>query len=405
MTTSQRVGIHAAFVVLASGVCSVADSSASAGEPYIPADNGQVLETLPRAVLAGRDEITRLRQQLSSDPDNAELAADVAQRYEQLGKRGGGPRYFGYARAAISPWWQAELPPTEVLRVRAKLKENNHDYRGALADIEALIAQSPEDPQAWVERVNLLRVQGQYDRAWQATEEFTEFAEGTAGVFSRAPLLAVTGNAAEAAARLDQAIPVTRDNLPDALPWMLTLRAEIARAMGNHKLAESHYQAAIEADPNYGAALRAYADFLLDRDQADRVLALIADDQGNDLLNDNGLLLAATLAAAQTDDPRAQEFQQELRDRFRETRLRGDLPHGRYESRFALQLESDSQRALKLALDNWDNQKEARDSRNVLEAALAAGRAEAAAPVVEFLEEAGTEDVDLQQFIDEVKSK
>lgn len=341
MTTLQRVGIHAAFVVLASGVCTFADSTALAGEPYIPADDGQVLETLPQEVLAGRDEVTRLRQKLSSDPGNAELAADVAQRYEQLGKRGGGPRYFGYAQAAISAWWQAESPPAEVLRVRAKLKENNHDYRGALADIEGLIAQSPEHPQAWVERVNLLRVQGEYDRAWQATKEFTEFAEGTAGVFSRAPLLAVTGSAAEAATRLDQAIPVTRDHLPDALPWMLTLRAEIARAMANDKLAESHFQAAVEADPNYGAAIRAYADFLLDRDQADRVLALIADDQGNDLLNDNGILLAATLAADQTDDLRAQEFQQELQDRFRETRLRGDRPHGRYESRFALHLEND----------------------------------------------------------------
>lgn len=374
-------------------------SAARGGEAYLP-DDDKVLETLPQTVLGQRDELTTLRAQLAADPQNAELAAQVARLYLKIGKRGGGPRYFGYARAALQPWWDAADAPSEVLGVRANLKETNHEFVAALQDVETLIERSPRDLQARIDQVNLLRVLGRYDQANTATHALSQFAEGAARVFCRAPLMAVQGGAEEAVSILDEAIPVTRENLPNVLPWMLTLRAEIARALGEDDIAEGYYRDCLRFDDGYSYCKRAYADFLLDRDRAGEVLTLLGDD-----LTDNGLLLAAAIAARRTgQETLAEDLKSQLADRFRETRLRGDLPHGRYEARFALELEDSPAQALDIALANWQVQKEMRDARNVLEAALAAGRPEAAAEVIQFLKTAGTEDVVLERLMNQLEA-
>ncbi|TWU00115.1 hypothetical protein Pla108_10590 [Botrimarina colliarenosi] len=370
---------------------------AMAGDPYLPEDD-EVLQTLPVAVLAGQSEVADLRRRLLKEPEDADLAAQVANAYVQLGKQGGGPRYYGYARAAIEPWWDESAPPAEILRVRAKLKETDHEYAAALEDIETLLQSRPRDSQAWIEAVNLHRVQGDYDAAWVACDQLSEFAEGVARVFCRVPLLAVTGGAEEAAGLIEQALPITKEKLPAVAPWLLTQQAETARALGRDDVAERAYREGLALDTNDGFLKRAYADFLLDRDRADEVAAMLGDD-----LSDNGYLLAAAIAARQTGDTaRAAELRRELADRFRETRLRGDLPHGRFEARFALELEDNPQRALELALANWDRQKEARDTRNVLEAALAAQQPVAAAEAIGFLKEAGTQDVALQRLVEQL---
>ena len=55
-------------------------------------------------------------------------------------------------------------------------------------------------------------------------------------------------------------------------------------------------------------------------------------------------------------------------------------------------------RALQLALDNWEQQKELRDARNVLEAAVQLGDAKPARRVIDFLTDHGTEDGTLQRL-------
>lgn len=366
--------------------------------PYRPQPD-EVLERLPTAILAGRSEVNRLRAQLNAAPGDASIAAVVAQGYIRLAKDGGGPRYYGYARAAIDSWWEEDDTPGEVLRVRAKLKETDHDYDGALTDLQELLKRNPRDSQAWIEVVNLHRVKGDYAAAWKACERLNEFSEGLANVFCRAPLLAVTGGADEASEIYDRAIPVTRENLPDALPWLLAVRAELAAAQGRDELAEESYREGLTTKPNDGYLKRSFADYLLDRDRADEVGPMLGED-----LTDTGCLLAAAIAAKRAGEVRARILTAELADRFRETRLRGDLPHGRFESRFALELEEDAPRALELAIENWAKQKELRDTRNLLEAALATGRTEAATAAIDFLKNANTEDVALNRLVKQLEA-
>ena len=80
--------------------------------------------------------------------------------------------------------------------------------------------------------------------------------------------------------------------------------------------------------------------------------------------------------------------------------------HGREETRFALTIENEPQRALELALENWSMQHEPWDARLVMEAALAAGKSEAAGPALAWIKATGFEDArlrDLAQRLERVQ--
>jgi len=109
----------------------------------------------------------------------------------------------------------------------------------------------------------------------------------------------------------------------------------------------------------------------------------------------DALLLRLALADQALQVPAFAADLQALQDRFAAARLRGDTVHRREEARFALALLGDPRRALQLARENWDVQREPWDARILLEAALASGDAAAARPAVEFLNGAGLEDVTL----------
>ncbi|WP_145057207.1 tetratricopeptide repeat protein [Adhaeretor mobilis] len=367
----------------------------------MPSDDNEVLETLPRSLLSGGDELTSMRQQLADDPKNLDLARTVASRYLQMGKQDGDPRFYGYARAALGPWWDAADAPADILKLRAKLKETDHDYDEALADLWQFVKQEPRDAQAWIEISNILRVQGKYDEALEARNKLSEFARSVEIMYSNVPLLAVTGNAEAALDLIQQKLPEARQRYPGTVPWMLTMRAEISRALGRDEQAEESYLEGLGDDPGPSYLMRAYTDFLLDRDRANEALELVRDHTA-----DTGSLLRAAIAAKQVGDEKlADEYQSQLENRFQEIRLRGSEPHGRFESRYALELENVPLLALELAQKNWQKQKEARDTRNLLEAAIAAKRPDAAKPVIEFLEKYGTQDVQFDKLLNQIEGK
>ncbi len=372
--------------------------SAWADEPYVPANDDEVLEVLPRSLLVSRDELNGLRQQLIESPENSMLAAQIAGRYLQIGSASGDPRFYGYARAAIQPWWDSPKAPPAILKRRAKLKEKDHQYDAALADLERLLNHRPRDVQAWIERANIYRVQGKYAEAQQACESLREFAGDIPNIVCSVPLKAVTGAAEEAYASLEQTAPEIESKTPGVMQWVFTVQAEVAEALGRNEQAEQHYQDGLRNDPENIHLKRSFADFLLDRERPDQALELLRE-----YTNDNGVLLRAAIAARRTgDDTLAAQWRRELERRFDEIRLRGGQPHGRFESRFALEVHDDPEGSLVTALANWQKQKEVRDTRNVLEAAVAAGDFEAAKPVIDFLKRHGTEHVVLRKLVQQL---
>ena len=126
------------------------------------------------------------------------------------------------------------------------------------------------------------------------------------------------------------------------------------------------------------------------------------------LLKDRGradvLMLRLALAAKAANDPRAVPWAEDLSARFDAARARGDRTHEKEESRFALALRGDAPRALKLALANYELQREPADARVLLEAALAARSRVAAASVLQWLDANKVESVALRALAERVKA-
>ena len=93
----------------------------------------------------------------------------------------------------------------------------------------------------------------------------------------------------------------------------------------------------------------------------------------------------------------------ELQARFDAARARGDTSHRKEESRFALALQGQADRALTLAHANYEQQREVADARILLEAALAARQRSAAQPVLQWMHDTGIESPALRSLAAQVR--
>ncbi|MDZ7592647.1 MAG: hypothetical protein U5L05_18635 [Rubrivivax sp.] len=367
--------------------------------PTTPTDDAQVVERVPaRASDPRAKELHALRQQLRRNPQDLDLAVRFAQRcYDEVAAQGD-PRYIGYAQAALQPWLGLADPPPAVRVLRAVLLQFDHRFEPALQDLEAVLRADPGHVEAGAWRTAILMVRGDYAGARESCRQLTAYATPLGAAACLAQVDAATGRATQAATALRTAVLANpQASAPERL-WSLTRLAETEERRGEFLAAEAAFRAALALDLPDVYVQAAYADFLLDRGRPAEVLSLLQDRGRADVL-----LLRLALAAGATGDPRAAGFAQELQARFDAARRRGDTSHRKEESRFALALQGDVARALALARENWAEQREAADARILLEAALAARDAAAAAPVLRWLAESGFESVALQSLAARVR--
>jgi hypothetical protein len=137
---------------------------------------------------------------------------------------------------------------------------------------------------------------------------------------------------------------------------------------------------------------------LLDRGRPAEVLSLLQGQGRADVL-----LLRQALAAQASQHASAQALAGELAARFDAARQRGDTSHRKEEARFLLDLRGDVPGALKLARENWAEQREPADARTLLQAAWAARDRSAAEPVLQWLASSGIESVALRSLAAQVQ--
>jgi Tfp pilus assembly protein PilF len=360
--------------------------------PYKPQSDQQVLVRLPSASGDPRDrQLAALRKQLSREPRRVDLALAVADANLTRLMAEGDPRYAGHAQAAIAPWWTDPGPPPEVRVRRAVLRQFQHDFDGALSDLEAVVGKDPDNAQAWAWIAAISMVQAHYDRAHEACEQAAPNLSDLHGRACLATVAAATGQARRAAVEFEQALAAAPDASPELRLWTLTRLAETLERVEDPAAAERVYRAALALGLEDSYLLAAYADFLLDRGRPAEVITLLKDRERNDLH-----LLRLALAGKAVHHPQQAAWQAALAARFDAARQRGDTAHQKEEARFALELLGDAPRALALARANYQVQREAADARVLLQAALAARQKAAAAPVLAWLRTSHFESPPLQ---------
>ncbi len=358
--------------------------------PRLPSADAEVLETLPlRAGDASARELARLRAAVARNATDAAAATDLAERYFDLAMARGDPRYVGYAEAVVN---RSAAPLSASLRVvRGQLRQYRHHFDAALADFAAALALDPDLASAHAWRGAIFLVQARYDAARAECAALQQL--GRRALFGACLGLtqAYTGELEAAQASLRQALAVTDD--PDSRLWLSTRLGEVAAWRGQDVQAERHYRDALSLGLDDGYLLAAWSDFLLDAGRPGEVVRQLSSWEASD-----PLLLRLTEAETALKLPGAARHVQVLDDRFAAAKLRGDTTHRAEEARYQLILRGDARAAVRLASENYAVQREPRDARILLEAAIAARDPAAAEPARAWLRSSGFEDARLRRL-------
>ncbi len=366
--------------------------------PFTPARDDEVVEVLP---LAAGDpdarELHALERAVKAQPTELAARIALAQKCIELYRRQADPRYLGRAEAALGAAFGEASPPRRVRLLRAIVRQSNHDFTGAMADLDVLVREAPDDPEPWLVRAVVLGVLGRYSEAERDCARTRVLAGALPGAVCLATPLGMTGRAAEARRALTGVLGGNRRLAASERAWALSVLAELERSLGLTVDASRHFEEALRLVPGDPYTLAAKADLLLDLGLPERVVELLGRFERVD-----ALLLRLAIAERRLHAPSAEEHANELGARFEAARLRGDVTHRREEARYALEVINDPARALELARANWGVQRETADARVLLEAAVAAGQPRAAQPALDFVERAGSEDVTLRALMQRV---
>ncbi len=361
--------------------------------PFVPDHDEQVLERLPAAANPVNHELRALRNRLNANPGQLDIAVKLAKRYIELGKAEADPRFYGYAQGVLKPWWDILEPSSEVLLLRALILQNRHDFDSALHDLATLLHQEPTNAQAWLTQAVILQVRARYDDAQRSCIPLMELDTPLAASTCLANIGSLTGHAAKSYDFLREALKATQVTSTDQRLWSLTVLAEIAFRIGRYEETDQFFSEALKFRRQDIYLLNAYADFLLDQKRPEEVIAMLSEKTRID-----SLLLRVALAKQQLGDDDLPNIVTQLKARFAASRLRGENLHQGDEARFTLSLLKQPQQALQLAQANWVSQREPKDARILLEAAIAAHNPAAAQSVIELLNTTGLESMQLRQL-------
>ena len=354
----------------------------------VPASDAEVLEKL---AFKPSDPVARalgqLRKTLQQNPNNREVAVELANRYYEMVGEEGDPRYLGYAEAALAPWWQLAQPPTDVQLIRARLRQFTHDFPGALRDLESILQREPSYTSARALRAIIYIVQARYPLARTDCELLLPISSHLVGLGCMAMIDGLTGKASAALSRLTAAYELHPPASNDEKMWVLLRLTELAQRRGQNDVAERRFKQALALGMNDTFLLAAYADLLLDLRRPAEVVLLLKDK-----IRSDSLLLRLVMAQRSLNLPTAAELEAALGARYAAAQLRGDTVHQQEEARFMLHVKGNPQRALWLSQQNWLVQREPRDARIFLEAAIATKDFTAAQPVMQWLAESQIED-------------
>ena len=384
-----KAALGLSMLAACAALVATARRSDGAARVFAPTRDDEVLERLPARTEGHRArELRALRAALAKSPRDVELAVRVARLAIELSRARADPRYMGYAEAALAPLFrEGAAPPTAALTLRATLRQSQHDFPGALADLDQVVARDPDDAQAWLTRAVVLTVLARYPEAGAACARLERLAPPVVVAVCRETLASLTGQAAAAYARLSRAAEDARLVTPEEGAWVASTLGELAARAGDVGAARRHLERALELSPDDPYVLAALADLELDAGRPAEVVRRLAGKEDNDLL-----LLRLAIAEAGVRAPGAEAHAALLGQRFHASRLRGDVVHRREEARYLVALGDEPARALELARANWEVQREVPDARVLMEAALAARARDAARPALTWLAESGCED-------------
>lgn len=346
----------------------------------------QVLTVLPRSAA----EVLR-------ETDSPEETGDRLQMLITQARASGDPRYLGYAQTLVNRWPEDQL--TDRLRVlRATLRQSLHQFDSARSDLEPVISSSSNTQQRIQARLtlaNLELVQGRYKEAEQHCRALQSAYPGLIAQSCLASVQARTAGPETAYRDLASQVAESINRQPadsTSRLWAESTLGDIAAQAGLPE-AKVHWQKVVKTTPDDLYARAQLADWHLEKDHFEQVLTLT---RGFDAVDTLAVIRA--IAMKRMGHPNSIELNNRLRQRFEEASWRGALLHARDVARFQLDVENQTEEALRLATENWESQREPLDTRLLLRSALAADNKVQYQRVRDWLKEQGQSDARYPEF-------
>jgi Tfp pilus assembly protein PilF len=361
--------------------------------PYLPRSPDVVLEQVPSMTDPRVRAFGATRARLHADPHNMDLAVQLANAYIDYGRSTGDARYIGRGMAVVAPWLQSSPVPIPALLVRATVLQNRHLFQQSRSQLTALLRRSPRNLQAWLTLATVEMVQADYAAANDACVQVAQIGGDFMGMLCTAQLRSLTGHAQQAYALLRMIEYPGPIAPPTIKSYVEGLLADTAERLGKNAEADRHFQAALQWTPGDNFLLADYADFLLDQHEPAAVKRLLTGYEASDTS-----LLRIVFAECTLNDARASRDVAEMQARFASMDQRGSRLYDREHAEFVLYAQHDPARALALAVQNWTVQRSPQDMRILLQAALAAGKPEAAQPVLATLSRSHLQDAQIARL-------
>ena len=369
--------------------------------PRLPDRDDAILERLPtRANDPVAREVRELRSRLTANPKSLDLALQLARKYFDLAGAEGDPRYVGYAEAIIRPWKNGSAADARVLLMSALIRQYRHEFAPAMQELDEVIRLEPSNTEAILWQFALNLVQADYAGARASCARAAPHSTRLSAIACTAVIDSIGGKSRAAYDALSAAMARYPSADPEYRQWAITRLGEMAQRFGDRILAERHFKEAIATGFVDGFVLAAYADLLIDDKRYAEVIDLLKNWVASDIL-----LVRLAIAETAIGAPLAADHRSALADRFAAAALRGDRLHQQEEARFALDLQKNPARALALAVDNWQHQREPRDALVLMLAARGAEKPAAALPALEWMANTGYEDPRYRALAAELRSK
>ncbi len=355
---------------------------------FVPEPDRVVVPVSVQATGGSGSALREAERAWRADPQRQDTAFRYAREVFVLGLREGDLRWYGAARAALLPWWNAQKLPAEGHFMRALVRQGFHDFEGGIADLTATIAQEPQRAEAWSWRFSLYLLTSRLDEARTDCTELGQRFGAVEGQACQATLQYRTGQAAAAVPTFERLVQQADLQGPLAQDWLRYHQGMALVAAGRPREAAQVWQQHLQRHPGSHLVRLSLAETLNATGQhAQALQASLATVQPTD-----ALLVQALLAASALRDPRAADLQTQVSQRMDAQAQRNEALIERPQMMYYIRHKADLPRGLQLARDSWAEQQEPADAALLIEAALATNRPEDARAVLTWMQRTGYTD-------------
>ncbi|WP_143473844.1 tetratricopeptide repeat protein [Limnohabitans sp. G3-2] len=387
----------------------VAVSPVSAQERLKPAASAVVLSTSVHAA-SGRPSVFRsLDKAWRAQPQHMPSALAYARAVFTLGLSEGDLRWYGSAKAALTPWWTADDLPAEAYFLRGLVKQGFHDFQAGLQDINRAIALEPARAEFWSWRFALHLLLADMAAAQQDIDEMVRLLGPEEAQVYRAVWLYRTGQPWPAVDMLSVAIRSANYQDAGSQDWLGFHWGEALRVAGQPARALAVWGQRLQASPQSHLIRLSLAELLNQQGQyrQAQTIAMAASGKGapsSTAPMSDALLMQAVLASRGLKDPDEARLASQLEARLQSQALRQEALIERPQLIYQIAYGRDLKAGLALSIDNWQLQKEPPDAVLFVQAALALGQARAAEPVLKWAEKTGYTDPQLTPLLAKLKA-